>query len=105
MTLAEYSDAVLQVRQASAVLEAHGLLSSAQFRASGTLEMADSFWIDWFVDAPVAEIKICSDPRLGVVLYQLNDAQGTRIGLAFPRRASAHRDVLQRFADQAPRIN
>lgn len=104
-TLTEYSDQVLQARQASAVLDAHGLQAAEQFRASGMLEVGTSFWIDWFVDAPVSEIKVCSDPRLGVVLYQLNDAQGTRIGLAFPRRASAHRDVLQRFADQAPRIN
>lgn len=105
LTFTEYSDQVLQARQASAVLDAHGLLAAEQFRASGTLEVGTSFWIDWFVDAPVAEITVYSDPRLGVVLYQLNDAQGTRIGLAFPRRASAHREVLQRFADQAPKIN
>ena len=105
LTLAEYSDDVLQARQASTVLEAHGLIPMEQFRANGTLEVADSFWIDWFIDAPVSEIKVFNDPRLGVVLYQLYDAQGTRIGLVFPRRASAHRDVLQRFADQAPRLS
>ena len=105
LTLAEYSDDVLQARQASTVLEAHGLIPMEQFRANGTLEVADSFWIDWFIDAPVSEIKVFNDPRLGVVLYQLYDAQGTRIGLVFPRQASAHRDVLQRFADQAPQLS
>ena len=105
LSLAEYSNDVLQARQACTVLEAHGLIATAQFCASGTLEVAESFWIDWFTDAQVCEIKVCSDPRLGVVLYQLNDAQGTRIGLVFPRQPSAHRDVLQRFADQAPRLS
>ncbi len=105
LSLSEYSDQVLQARQASAVLSAHGLTVTEQFRASTTLEVGISFWIDWFVDAPVSEIKVCSDPRLGVVLYQLYNAQNTLIGLVFPRQASAHRDVLQRFADQAPRFS
>ena len=105
LSFAEYSDQVLQARQASAVLAAHGLNVNEQFRASGTLEVAESFWIDWFIDAPVSEIKLCSDPRLGVVMYQLNDAQDQRIGLVFPRLASAHQDVLQRFSDQAPRVS
>ena len=105
LSLTEYSDQVLLARQANAVLSAHGLVAAAQFRASGTLEVGISFWIDWFLDAPVAEIKVGRDPRLGVVLYQLYDAQGTLIGLVFPRNASAHRDVLQRFADQAPHLS
>ena len=103
--MADYSEQVLLARQASAVLAAHGLTAIEQFRANGTLEVAPSFWIDWLVDAPVSEINVCSDPRLGVVLYQLNDAQNTLIGLVFPRHASAHRDVLQRFAYQAPRLS
>ena len=105
LTLAQYSDLVLQARQASAVLSAHGLTITEQFRASGTLEVGISFWIDWFIDAPVSEIKVCSDPRLGVVLYQLYDAQNVLIGLVFPRQADAHREVLQRFADQGPRLS
>ena len=105
LSLAEYSDLVLQARQASAVLSAHGLTVTEQFRASGALEVGISFWIDWFIDAPVSEVKVCSDPRLGVVLYQLYDAHNTLIGLVFPRQAGAHRDVLQRFADQAPRLS
>lgn len=105
LTLAEYSDQVLQARQASAVLAAHGITATEQFRASATLEVGISFWIDWFTDAPVSEIKVFSDPRLGVVLYQLYDVQNTLIGLVFPRQASAHRDVLRRFADQAPRVS
>ena len=105
LNLAEYSDLVLQARQASAVLSAHGLTATEQFRASGALEVGISFWIDWFIDAPVSEVKVCSDPRLGVVLYQLYDAHNTLIGLVFPRQAGAHRDVLQRFADQAARLS
>ena len=105
LSFAEYSDQVLQARQASAVLAAHGLKVTEQFCPSGTLEVAESFWIDWFVDAPVREIKLYSDPRLGVVLYQLQDGRGTILGLVFPRLASAHRDVLQRFADQAPQVS
>ncbi len=105
LSLAAYSDQVLEARKASAVLSAHGLAVVAQFRASGTLEVGISFWIDWFMDAPVCEVKVCNDPRLGVVLYQLYDARNTLIGLVFPRQPSAHRDVLQRFADQAPRFS
>ena len=105
LSLAEYSDQVLQARQASAVLAAHGITATEKFCASATLEVGTSFWIDWFTDAPVSEIKVFSDPRLGVVLYQLYDAQNTLIGLVFPRLATAHRDVLRRFADQAPRVS
>lgn len=99
LTAAQYSDLVLQARQASAVLNAHGLTAIAQFRASGRLEVAESFWIDWFLDAPVGEIKICSDARLGVVMYQIYDPQNSMIGLIFPHQPTAHRDVLLRFAD------
>ena len=105
LSMAVYSDQVLESRKANAVLSAHGLTVAEKFRASGTLEVAESFWIDWFIDAPVAEIKVCTDPRLGVVLYQLYNAQNALIGLVFPRNTSAHPDVLQRFADQAPRFS
>lgn len=104
LSFSDYSEQVLQARQASAVIAAHGLNAIEQFRANGTLEVAPSFWIDWLIDAPVSEIIVYRDPRLGVVLYQLKDALGTAIGLVFPRDAGAHREVLQRFADQAPRV-
>lgn len=105
LSMAVYSDQVLESRKANAVLSAHGLAVAPKFRASGTLEVGTRFWIDWFIDAPVAEIKIYKDPRLGVVLYQLYNAQNALIGLVFPRNTSAHPDVLQRFADQAPRFS
>ncbi len=104
LSVAEYSDQVLQARQANAVLRAHGIFPQERFKAGGTLELAESFWVDWLVDKSVSEIKIISDARLGIVMYQLHDSHGALVGQAYPRSASAHRDVLQRFSDQNLRI-
>jgi hypothetical protein len=100
-----YCDQVLLARQASAVFSAHGLTPVEHMTAHGKLEIASSFWIDWLGDAPVSAICMRSDARLGVVFYDVYDANNTLIGRVFPRNATAHKDVLARFADQAPKLS
>ena len=104
LSVAEYSDQVLQARQANAVLRAHGMIPLERFSAVGTLEVAESFWVDWLADTSVSELKIISDARLGIVMYQLHDADGALVGQVYPRSVSAHRDILQKFSDPHLRI-
>ncbi len=99
-----YCDQVLLARQASAVLSAHGLTPIEHMNAKGKLEIAPSFWIDWLGDAPVSALHMRTDARLGVVFYDLHDTSDALIGRVFPRHAGAHKDVLARFADQAPKL-
>jgi hypothetical protein len=103
MSLYDFASATLLARQAFAVFQAHGLNATQRYAATGTLELAEHFWIDWQQPLrSVGALTVYEDARVGVALYALLASDASVLGHAYPRTPSAHRALLERFADQAP---
>jgi hypothetical protein len=105
LDLPAFAAQTLLLRQALGLLQAHAIPVQQHFVASGILEQAELYWLDWQAPKPptsvaaVAEIVAFESPSVGVLCYLLHDQQGQLCGHAYPVAAGAQQALRSRFSD------